>query len=32
MILKTAKKGANAGNQFWGCPNYPTCRTILAAE
>jgi len=32
MILRTAKKGANAGNQFWGCSNYPTCRTVLSLE
>lgn len=25
MILRTAKKGANAGNQFWGCTTYPKC-------
>lgn len=29
MMLRTAKSGANAGNQFWGCSGYPTCRTIL---
>lgn len=29
MLLRTAKSGANAGNQFWGCSNYPTCRTVL---
>ncbi|MBZ0278330.1 MAG: topoisomerase DNA-binding C4 zinc finger domain-containing protein, partial [Anaerolineae bacterium] len=32
MLLRTAKSGANAGNRFWGCSNYPTCRTILAYE
>jgi restriction system protein len=26
MVLRTAKKGANAGNQFYGCSRYPTCR------
>jgi len=29
MILRTAKSGANVGNRFWGCSNYPTCRSIL---
>jgi len=29
MALRTAKRGANAGNQFWGCTNYPKCRQIL---
>ena len=26
MIKRTARRGANAGSQFWGCPNYPKCR------
>jgi restriction system protein len=26
MIRRTAKKGANAGSQFWGCTRYPECR------
>lgn len=30
MILRRAKKGANAGNQFWGCSNYPQCRGVVA--
>jgi len=30
MILRTAKSGANAGNKFWGCSNYPNCRGMLA--
>ena len=25
MVLKTAKKGDNAGSQFWGCSTYPKC-------
>jgi len=25
MILRTAKKGANKGDQFWGCSAYPRC-------
>jgi len=28
MIRRTAKRGANAGGQFWGCSNYPDCRGI----
>ena len=28
MVLRTASKGANAGNRFWGCSNYPNCRGI----
>ena len=26
MMLRTARRGSNAGSQFWGCPNYPTCK------
>ncbi len=29
MVLRTAKSGANIGNQFWGCSRFPTCRGIL---
>jgi hypothetical protein len=29
MILRTAKSGANAGSHFWGCSNYPNCRSIM---
>jgi predicted RNA-binding Zn-ribbon protein involved in translation (DUF1610 family) len=30
MILRIAKSGANAGGQFWGCSNFPRCRSVLA--
>lgn len=26
MVRRTAKKGVNAGNEFWGCRAYPRCR------
>ena len=26
LILRVAKKGANVGNQFYGCSNYPKCK------
>lgn len=26
MKRKTARQGANAGNEFWGCSQYPRCR------
>lgn len=26
LILRTAKRGKNAGGQFWGCSAYPKCR------
>ena len=29
MVLRTVKNGNNAGQQFWGCSNYPRCRTML---
>jgi len=25
MKLRTAKRGPNPGQKFWGCPNYPKC-------
>ncbi len=31
MVKRTAKRGANAGNTFWGCSTYPTCRAVKAA-
>lgn len=29
MILRTAGKGASAGQQFWGCSNYPRCKFTM---
>ena len=29
MVLRTARKGANAGGQFWGCLKYPACKGIV---
>lgn len=26
MVNRVAKKGAQSGNQFWGCTNFPSCR------
>lgn len=28
LVLRTATRGKNAGNQFYGCSNYPKCRYI----
>lgn len=28
MVLRTAKRGDNKGNQFWGCSGYSACRGI----
>lgn len=29
LVLRTAKKGTNVGQQFYGCTNFPNCRFIL---
>ena len=26
MVRRTARRGANAGGEFWGCTGYPACR------
>ena len=26
MVLRTAKRGTNAGSEFWGCTKYPACK------
>ncbi|WCH24431.1 nuclease-related domain-containing protein [Aeromonas salmonicida] len=28
MVLRTANRGGNKGNQFWGCSDYPKCKGI----
>lgn len=28
-VLRTAKSGANAGKQFWGCTAYPDCKGVV---
>jgi restriction system protein len=30
MQKRTAKRGANAGNEFWGCSQYPKCRGVIS--
>ena len=32
MVKRMAKKGANAGSQFWGCSKYPACRSTRAID
>ena len=32
MRLRTATRGAHRGEAFWGCVNYPRCRTTLSAN
>jgi hypothetical protein len=31
MVLRTVKNGQNAGQQFYGCSNYPRCREMAKA-
>ena len=28
LVLRTARSGSNAGNQFLGCSRYPLCRYV----
>lgn len=30
MVMRTAKRGDNAGSLFWGCSQYPACRGLRA--
>jgi len=32
MVVRTAKKGGNAGSQFWGCAGYPKCKGTLKLD
>jgi len=32
MVMRTAQRGANAGNRFWGCTSYPKCRGTRTAD
>lgn len=32
MVRRTAKRGANAGADFWGCAAYPACRGTRAVD
>ena len=29
MLLRTAKKGPRAGERFWGCSDFPKCRSTM---
>lgn len=29
MVIRKATKGQNAGNEFYGCPNYPQCKQVM---
>lgn len=28
MVKRVARKGGNAGGEFWGCPRFPKCRGV----
>lgn len=30
MVKRIAKQGANAGKEFWGCSQYPKCKSVIA--
>lgn len=30
MVLREVKRGDRKGQQFWGCPGYPTCRGVVS--
>lgn len=32
MIVRTARRGPKPGSRFWGCSNYPACRTTAPYE
>lgn len=32
MVLRTARRGTNAGSQFYGCSRFPKCRRIIPLD
>ena len=32
MVRRTARRGPNAGSEFWGCSEFPKCRGIVQDE
>jgi ssDNA-binding Zn-finger/Zn-ribbon topoisomerase 1 len=30
MVIRTARKGVNAGNKFWGCTQFPQCKGVTS--
>ena len=32
MVRRTARRGANAGSEFWGCSEFPRCRGIVQGQ
>jgi len=31
MVLRTARRGKQAGGKFWGCQSYPACKGVMPA-
>ena len=32
MVKRTATRGQNKGNIFYGCSNYPRCKNVMTEE
>ncbi len=32
MVRRVAKRGENAGSEFWGCSTFPKCRSVVPIE
>lgn len=32
MVIRVANRGQHAGKQFYACPNYPNCKSIIPVE
>ncbi len=32
MVRRVAKRGENAGSEFWGCSTFPKCRSVVPFE
>lgn len=32
MVQKTARSGTHAGQQFWACSTYPTCKGVISVQ
>ena len=32
MVRRRARRGSNAGSEFWGCPDFPSCRGTRELE
>ena len=32
LILRVANRGKNKGNEFYGCSNYPKCKTLISLD